>query len=227
MNYLEGTHERAGNSVQKAMTAELLAKSIHASRLEQELGAIRSKLPHAVLTPAQGSLPSTKIYFVMGPPGPVQWTYFINLQPLFRLELFSVQRPIHICCTALQPVYSSQQPAKQKSAVLSSAVMHVEICSLTMSFLAVDVNQESTGMTASLIVDATVLTEARMTLPPHTYISFETGAYALWAAVVAGIQTGLLHLDSTLHGITRTFLPRIYQYQATSAAQPAFRQMTG
>ena len=27
--------------------------------------------------------------------------YFINLQPLFRLELFSVQGPIHICCTAL------------------------------------------------------------------------------------------------------------------------------
>ncbi len=30
-------------------------------------------------------------------------------------------------------------------------------------------------MTASLIVDAAVLTEAQMTLPPHTYISFETG----------------------------------------------------
>ncbi|DBA98733.1 TPA: hypothetical protein ACH3X1_014506 [Trebouxia sp. C0004] len=116
----------------------------------------------------------------MGPPGPEQWVYFIDLQSLFRLELFSIQRPMHICCTALR----------------------------------------STGMTASLIVDATVLTEAWMMLPPHTYISFKTGAYALWAAVVTGIQTGLLHLDSTLHGITRTLIPRIYQYQATSAAQP-------
>jgi len=81
-----------------------------------------------------------QIYFVMGPPGPVQWVFVIDLQPLFRLELFSVQRPLHICCTALQPVYSSQQPAKAKS-VLSSAVLHVEICSFTMSFLAVDVIQ--------------------------------------------------------------------------------------
>ncbi|KAL0017866.1 hypothetical protein WJX77_006536 [Trebouxia sp. C0004] len=123
-------------------------------------GAIRSKLPQAVLTTVQGICPPTK--------------------SLFRLELFSIQRPMHICCTALR----------------------------------------STGMTASLIVDATVLTEAWMMLPPHTYISFKTGAYALWAAVVTGIQTGLLHLDSTLHGITRTLIPRIYQYQATSAAQP-------
>ncbi len=82
-----------------------------------------------------------QIYFVMGPPGPVQWVYIIDVQPIFRLELFSVQRPLHICCTALQPVYSSQQPAKAKSAVLSSAFMHVDICSLTMSFLAVDVIQ--------------------------------------------------------------------------------------
>jgi len=30
-------------------------------------------------------------------------------------------------------------------------------------------------MTASLIVDAAVITEVRMTLPPRTYIAFETG----------------------------------------------------
>ncbi len=44
--------------------------------------------------------------------------------------------------------------------------------------------------------------------------------YALWAAVVAGIQTGLLQLDFTLQGLTRTFTPRLYPYRATSAAQP-------
>jgi len=82
-----------------------------------------------------------QIKFVMGPPGPKQWIYFINMQPLFRLDLFSIQSPLRMCCTALQPVYSSQQPAKPKSAVLSVAVVHVEICSLTMSFLVVDVIQ--------------------------------------------------------------------------------------
>lgn len=45
-------------------------------------------------------------------------------------------------------------------------------------------------------------------------------AYALWAAVVAGTQNGLLKLDSTLQGITLVFMPRLYSYQATSAAQP-------
>jgi len=44
--------------------------------------------------------------------------------------------------------------------------------------------------------------------------------YALWAAVVAGTQTGLMQLDATLHGIFHTFMPRLYPYQATSAAQP-------
>jgi len=89
-----------------------------------------------------------QIYFVMGPPGPVQWVYFIDVQPIFRLELFSVQRSLHICCTVLQPVYSSlqpvyrgQQPAQAKSAVLTCAVTYVEVCSFTMSFLAVDVFQ--------------------------------------------------------------------------------------
>jgi len=117
VNYLEGTHERAGTSVQKAVTAKLLAKSNHASRLvhglsdeltsiiwwprrgvelynvcslhpelpsafvssrpvhtfdslvgcgqalqEDEPGAIRSKLPQAVLTPAQGIRPLTKVF---------------------------------------------------------------------------------------------------------------------------------------------------------------------
>lgn len=37
VNYLEGTYEQAGKPVQKAVTAELLAKSIHASRLVQRL----------------------------------------------------------------------------------------------------------------------------------------------------------------------------------------------
>ena len=35
--------------------------------------------------------------------------------------------------------------------------------------------QESTGMASSLIVDAAMFTEVRMTLTPHTYIAFETG----------------------------------------------------
>jgi len=30
-------------------------------------------------------------------------------------------------------------------------------------------------MIASLVVDAAVITEARMTLPPRTYIAFKTG----------------------------------------------------
>ncbi len=82
-----------------------------------------------------------QIFLVMGPPGPVQWVYYINSQPLFRLELFSVQRPINICCTALQPMYISQQPANAMSTVLSSAVTYIEICSLTVRFLTVDVIQ--------------------------------------------------------------------------------------
>ncbi len=116
VNYLEGSHERAGSPVQKAVTAELLANSIRASRLvqglsdelssimwwprrgvelynvcslhpeppaafasskplhvfdslvgcgqalqEQEVEAIRSKLPRALLKPAQGICPSTKV----------------------------------------------------------------------------------------------------------------------------------------------------------------------
>ena len=44
--------------------------------------------------------------------------------------------------------------------------------------------------------------------------------YALWATVVAGTHTGLLQLDLTLQGLTRTFMPRLYPYRATSAAQP-------
>ncbi len=44
--------------------------------------------------------------------------------------------------------------------------------------------------------------------------------YALWVAVVVGAQTGLLHVDATLQGIFHTFMPRLYPYQATSAAQP-------
>ncbi len=35
VNYLKGSHERAGNAVQRAVTADLLAKSVHASTLVQ------------------------------------------------------------------------------------------------------------------------------------------------------------------------------------------------
>jgi len=51
VNYLEGTHERAGKSVQKAVTAELLAKSIHASRLVQGLS---DKLNSIIWWPRRG-----------------------------------------------------------------------------------------------------------------------------------------------------------------------------
>ncbi|DBB15378.1 TPA: hypothetical protein ACH3X3_003612 [Trebouxia sp. C0006] len=85
VEYLEGAHERAGNSLQRAVIAGLLARSVHASRLvhglSDELNSIiwwprrgvelynalqhkkpratRSKLPQAALTPAEGTCPST------------------------------------------------------------------------------------------------------------------------------------------------------------------------
>lgn len=53
--------------------------------------------------------------------------------------------------------------------------------------------------------------------------------YALWATVVAGTHTGLLQLDLTLQGLTRTFMPRLYPYRAMQMLlqqYPRLRQAT-
>lgn len=76
-----------------------------------------------------------QIQFTIGPPGPEQWIFYINKQPLFRLELFSIQRPLLTCYAYGQAVCSNQQPVN----AAPSRALCLKVCSLSCSFLVVDV----------------------------------------------------------------------------------------
>ncbi|DBB13571.1 TPA: hypothetical protein ACH3X3_000604 [Trebouxia sp. C0006] len=145
--------------------------------------------------------PEILIHFIIGPPGPEQWVFFIDIQPLFKLDLFGVQQPLVVVCTDLQPFTSSQKPKHHAPSNISVSGAKQKI--------------------ASLVINATVFADTRVTFPPSAYISFEDGTHALWAAVTAGTRLGLLQLDCVLLGVMRVLRAGFFKYKATSAAQHA------
>lgn len=84
--------------------------------------------------------------FVIGLPGPNQWVYSINGQPLFKLDLFSLQRPLPLYCSEVQLGCSNQKAVPPKAVVLSCIALHVKVFSIASSCLVVDAIKVSTSL---------------------------------------------------------------------------------
>lgn len=90
--------------------------------------------------------------FVIGLPGPNQWVYRINEQPLFKVDLFSLQRHIQLQCTDVQLGCSNQKVVAPKAVVLSCITVHVKVFSIASSCLVVDIMKASTTPSAYIML---------------------------------------------------------------------------
>lgn len=70
--------------------------------------------------------------------------FILNEQPLFRLNLFRVQRPLSSCCTDLQLRCNVQEPGRPKPAVLPCITVHVKVCSMVSNCVILDIVKVST-----------------------------------------------------------------------------------
>ena len=87
---------------------------------------------------------SNWLQFIIGPPGPDQWIFMVNGQPQFKLDLFSLKRPLPHLCTNVQLACSNQEAASAKSTVVSCITLHVKVLSIASSCLVIDTIKVST-----------------------------------------------------------------------------------
>lgn len=85
-----------------------------------------------------------QIQFSIQSPGPDQWIFMVNGQPQFKLDLFSMQRPLAVNCTDVQLGCSYQQALQPRSMVLSCTSLQVNVLNIASSCLVLDVIKVST-----------------------------------------------------------------------------------